>query len=94
MNPHPCQHRNTPDAACHSVNNPVSFSATLKKNVSDNRFKLARIAAGYRQRDLAAASGLGEHQICLIETGRWNPPAEVKQRLAELLQKPTFEVFL
>jgi DNA-binding XRE family transcriptional regulator len=36
---------------------------------------------------------LAEHNIARIENGRWNPPAEVKARLAEILRKSTFEVF-
>lgn len=57
-------------------------------------FKLARLSAGFaHQRDLAAVAGLSEMQICRIETGRWNPPAEVRQRLAGILGRPTFEVF-
>jgi transcriptional regulator with XRE-family HTH domain len=57
-------------------------------------FKLARLSAGFaHQRDLAAVSGLSEGQISKLETGRWNPPAEVKQRLAVILRRPTYEVF-
>jgi DNA-binding XRE family transcriptional regulator len=75
------------------TSNPLfcSQSQLLKKNL---RFKIARLEAGFqRQCDLASAAGLAEHNIARIENGRWNPPAEVKARLAEILRKSTFEVF-
>ena len=45
------------------------------------------------QLQLAEKVGLEEHDISRVETGRTEADAELKRRLAEVLQKPTFELF-
>ena len=60
---------------------------------SNNRMKAARVLAGLTQLQLADKVGTREIEISRIETGRIQPPAELKQRIAAVLQKPTFELF-
>lgn len=48
---------------------------------------------GLTQLQLAEQIGLQEIEISRIETGRFQPSAELKARLAEVLQKPSFELF-
>gem|GEM_PF-412173 len=57
------------------------------------RFKLARIASGVSQRALGQLVGVSEHRITMIETGRADPDTDLKTKLAEVLKKPTFELF-
>lgn len=60
---------------------------------SNNRMKAARVLAGLTQLQLAGKVGTREIEISRIETGRIKPTADLKQRIAEVLQKPTFELF-
>jgi transcriptional regulator with XRE-family HTH domain len=73
------------------MNDRSSSCSQSPKTIS--AFKLARLSAGFaHQRDLATVAGLTEMQICRIETGRWKPPAEIRQRLAAILNRPTWEI--
>ena len=56
-------------------------------------FKMARLALGLRQYQLAERVGLKERDISYIETGRRDPPADIRARLADVLGKPTWELF-
>lgn len=60
---------------------------------ANNRMKAARVLAGLTQLQLADKVGTREIEISRIETGRIQPTAEVKQRIAAVLLKPTFELF-
>jgi transcriptional regulator with XRE-family HTH domain len=53
----------------------------------------ARVLKGLTQRQLAEQVGTKEIEVSRIETGRVQPTAAVKQRIAEVLGKPTFEIF-
>lgn len=55
--------------------------------------KAARALAGLTQRQLAEKVGTREIEISRIETGRVRPDAEMKQRIAGVLQKPGIELF-
>lgn len=55
--------------------------------------KAARVLRGLTQLQLAEKVDLKEIEVSRIETGRLSPDAELKRRIAEVLQKPTFEVF-
>ncbi len=55
--------------------------------------KAARVLAGLTQLQLADKVGTREIEISRIETGRIQPTADLKQRIAAVLQKPTFELF-
>ena len=57
------------------------------------RFKLARISKQFTQKELGALVGLPEYRITAIETGRWAPDADVKRRIAKVLDQATFEIF-
>ena len=57
------------------------------------RLKAARVLLGLTQLNLAEKIGAKEFDISRFETGRAVPSREIKQRLAEVLQKPTFELF-
>ncbi len=68
--------------------------ATLKLAMADNRrLRAARVLKGFTQLQLAERVGAKEIEISRIETGRIQPTAELKQRIAAVLQKPTFELF-
>ena len=60
---------------------------------SNNRLKAARVLQGLTQLQLAEKVGLKEIDISRLETGRSAGKAEIKQRIATALQKPTFELF-
>ena len=59
----------------------------------NRRMAAARVLKGITQRQLAELVGTREIEISRIETGRVCPGADVKRRIAEVLQKPTFELF-
>jgi len=63
------------------------------KMTANYRLKSARVLKGMTQLQLAGRVGLKEIEISRIETGRADANAELKRRIAEVLQKPTFELF-
>jgi transcriptional regulator with XRE-family HTH domain len=60
---------------------------------ANNRLKAARVLQGLTQLQLAERVGTKEIDISRLETGRSTPTAELKQRIAQVLQKPAFELF-
>ncbi len=60
---------------------------------ANNRLKAARALLGMTQLQLAARAGVKEIDISRYETGRAAPSADVKRRVAEILQKPAYELF-
>ena len=75
----------------------ASWFATVAKPkpaMADNkRLRAARVLKGFTQLQLAEQVGTKEIAISRIETGRIQPTADLKQRIAAVLQKPTFELF-
>ena len=63
------------------------------KMTANYRLKSARVLKGMTQLQLASRVGLKEIEISRIETGRADANVELKRRIAEVLQKPTFELF-
>lgn len=61
---------------------------------ANNRLKAARVLKGMTQLQLAESVGLKEIEVSRIETGRCEPHGPLKQRIAEILGKPTFELFI
>ena len=59
----------------------------------NRRLAAARVLKGITQRQLAEKVGAREIEISRIETGRCTPDAEMKQRIADVLLKPSFELF-
>jgi DNA-binding XRE family transcriptional regulator len=59
----------------------------------NKRLRAARALAGLTQLQLAARIGRKEIEVSRFETGRAQPDSEVKRRIAEVLGKPTFEIF-
>ena len=57
------------------------------------RLKTARVAIGMTQLQLAERVGKKEIEISRIETGRACPDRDTKRRIAEVLQKNTYEIF-
>ena len=57
------------------------------------RLRTARVAQGMTQLQLAEIIGRKEIEISRFETGRARPDPDTKQRIAEVLQKPTYEIF-
>ena len=60
---------------------------------ANNRLKAARVLRGMTQMQLADKIGKKEIEVSRFETGRAEPDAEAKRRIAEVLQKPAFELF-
>ena len=60
---------------------------------ANKRLKAARVLKGLTQLQLAEQVGTREIEISRIETGRVVPDASLKQRIADALGKPTFELF-
>jgi DNA-binding XRE family transcriptional regulator len=60
---------------------------------ANNRLKAARVLKGLTQLQLAELVGLKEIEVSRIETGRADANADLKRRIADVLQKPTFELF-
>ena len=54
----------------------------------------ARVLKGLTQWQLAEKVGTREIEISRIETGRISPDVALKQRIADVLGKPTFELFV
>ena len=59
----------------------------------NRRLAAARVLKGVTQRQLAEQVGTREIEISRIETGRVQPTVAMKQRIAVVLGKPTFEIF-
>ena len=57
------------------------------------RLKAARVLRGLTQLQLAEKLGMPEHDISRLETGRTQVSPELKERIAAVLEKPTFELF-
>jgi DNA-binding XRE family transcriptional regulator len=66
---------------------------TKLKMAANNRLKAARVLKGLTQLQLAERVGLKEIEVSRIETGRADADADLKRRIADVLQKPTFELF-
>jgi len=60
---------------------------------ANNRLKAARVLKGMTQLQLAELVGLKEIEISRIETGRADAATDLKRRIADVLGKPTFELF-
>ena len=60
---------------------------------TNNRLRAARGLLGLTQLQLAERVGVKEIEISRIETGRVQPDAQMKRRIADALQKPAFELF-
>ncbi len=58
-----------------------------------NRVKDLRVAAGLRQEDLAASTGVSRQTIISIERGRYNPSLELAWKLARRLGVTIEELF-
>jgi transcriptional regulator with XRE-family HTH domain len=71
----------------HHCNNKPNMAA-------NNRLKAARVLKGMTQLRLAELVGLKEIEISRIETGRADADADLKLRIADVLGKPTFELFI
>ena len=57
------------------------------------RWKASRVLRGLTQLQLADLVGRKEIEISRLETGRTQPEPDLKRRIAEILQKPAFEIF-
>lgn len=61
---------------------------------TNKRLKAARAERGLTQLDLAELVGIREIEISRIETGRSQPEPETKRRIAAILGKPAYELFV
>ena len=53
--------------------------------VSSINFKKARLRAGLLQKDVADALGVDKSTVCLWETGKTKPRANILPKVAEIL---------
>jgi len=60
---------------------------------ANKRLRAARVLAGLTQLQLADRIEKKEIEVSRFETGRAQPDAEVKRRIADVLQRPSFELF-
>ena len=60
---------------------------------ANNRLRAARVLLGMTQLRLAEKIGVKEIAVSRIETGRSQPDADMKRRIADVLHKPAFELF-
>ena len=60
---------------------------------ANNRLRAARVLMGMTQLQLAEKIGAKEIEISRYETGRAVPAADLKRRIADILQMPAFELF-
>lgn len=58
-----------------------------------NRVRELRMAAGFRQEDLAEKVSVSRQTIISIETGRYNPSLELAWRLSKVLGTPIEDLF-
>ena len=59
----------------------------------NRRLAAARVLKGLTQLQLAEKVGTREIEISRIETGRVQPDQAAKERIAEVLGKPAWEIF-
>ena len=57
------------------------------------RLRTARVAQELTQLQLAEKIGRKEIEVSRFETGRARPDPDTKRRIAEVLKKPTYELF-
>jgi transcriptional regulator with XRE-family HTH domain len=60
---------------------------------ANKRLRAARLFQELTQLQLAERVGTKEIEISRIETGRAQPSEELKRRIADVLEKPSFELF-
>jgi transcriptional regulator with XRE-family HTH domain len=60
---------------------------------SNSRLRTARVVRGLTRLQLAEQVGTKENDISRYETGRSQPDPATRRRIAEVLQKPAFELF-
>jgi transcriptional regulator with XRE-family HTH domain len=60
---------------------------------TNTRMKAARVGKGLTQLQLAEKIGWKEIDVSRYETGRARPNPDTKRRIAEVLQKPIYEIF-
>ncbi|HPF99834.1 MAG TPA: helix-turn-helix transcriptional regulator [Kiritimatiellia bacterium] len=61
--------------------------------MKDRRLKVARVAAGLTQMDVAQSAGVSEALISKYETRRLTPPRGVQEKIAARLGVCRWEVF-
>lgn len=59
----------------------------------NKRLKAARVLRGLTQLQLAERIGKKEIEVSRFETGRAHPDPDTKCQIAEVLQKPEYELF-
>jgi len=69
------------------------MTRTPLKSGRNTPLKLAIVASGKTQRDIAALAQLGEVRLSAIITGRIVPSPEEKRAIAKALRRPQGELF-
>lgn len=65
----------------------------VDKLVIENDLKLARVAKGFTQQDLADKVGVTRQTIGLIEAGNYNPTLKLCLLLAQVTEKSLDDLF-
>ena len=73
--------------------NGIYYISIMPEQITLNRLKLARVAAGLTQAELADQVGVTRQTIGLIEAGGYNPTLNLCLRLAQATRKTLDELF-
>ncbi len=73
--------------------NGIYYIQIMATQIPLNRLKLARVAAGLTQAELADRVGVTRQTIGLIEAGGYNPTLKLCLRLAQVTHKTLDELF-
>lgn len=71
----------------------IYYTSGVNSRLPPNRLKLARVASGLTQAELAERAGVTRQTIGLIEAGRYNPTLNLCLKLARVTDKTLDELF-
>ncbi len=71
----------------------ISYTSPVNPHQTPNRVKVARVACGLTQAELADLVGVTRQTIGLIEAGRYNPTLNLCLKLARVTDMTLDELF-
>ncbi|NNM97491.1 MAG: helix-turn-helix domain-containing protein [Candidatus Dormibacteraeota bacterium] len=72
---------------------PMPDPASARDRHSGRRLRLARLAGGLSQADLARACGLSRQAVVGVEAGDWSPSLSVALKMAQVLGRTVEQLF-
>ncbi|HUY55193.1 MAG TPA: substrate-binding domain-containing protein [Candidatus Nanopelagicaceae bacterium] len=72
---------------------PMTDPAPIRDRHSGRRLRLARLAGGLSQADLARACGLSRQAVVGVEGGDWSPSLSVALKMAQVLGRTVEQLF-